>query len=88
MNIDQRILITGGAGFVGSNIGQRFNSLGYSVTSIDNYSTGSENNHVDGIEYIKGNIISIIDYNIYGKFDTIVHCAAKARIRQSFIDDT
>jgi UDP-glucose 4-epimerase len=85
--MNKKILITGGAGFVGSNLGKRLYFLGYSVVSIDNYSTGSENNHIEGIEYIKEDIISTIDYNTYGKFDAIVHCAAKARIKQSFIDD-
>jgi UDP-glucose 4-epimerase len=85
--MNKNILITGGAGFVGSNLGKRLYFLGYSVVSIDNYSTGSENNHIEGIEYIKEDIISNIDYNTYGKFDAIVHCAAKARIKQSFIDD-
>jgi UDP-glucose 4-epimerase len=87
MNINKKILITGGAGFIGSNIAKGLHSIGYSIISVDNYSTGSENNHVDGIEYIKDDIISIIDYSIYGKFDTIIHCAAKARIKQSFIND-
>jgi nucleoside-diphosphate-sugar epimerase len=85
--MNKNILITGGAGFVGSNLGKRLYSLGCSVVSIDNYSTGSENNHTEGIEYIKNDIISTIDYHRYGKFDAIVHCAAKARIKQSFIDD-
>jgi UDP-glucose 4-epimerase len=85
--MNKKILITGGAGFVGSNLGKRLHSLGYSVVSIDNYSTGSEKNHIDGIEYIWNDIVSVIDYSVYGQFDNIVHCAAKARIKQSFIDD-
>ena len=38
-----KVLITGGAGFIGSHLTERFSSLGDEVTILDNFSTGAEN---------------------------------------------
>jgi UDP-glucose 4-epimerase len=35
-----RILVTGGAGFIGSNVADRFVALGHSVAILDNLSSG------------------------------------------------
>ena len=43
-------VVTGGAGFIGSHLCERLVSDGYQVISLDNYSTGSEDNHVSGVE--------------------------------------
>ena len=42
-----RLLITGGAGFLGSNLGLRLLSEGHEVIAIDNMVTGSEKNIVN-----------------------------------------
>ena len=39
-----RILVTGGAGFIGSHLCERLVSDGHEVTAIDNFSTGSASN--------------------------------------------
>ena len=52
-----RILVTGGAGFVGTNLIKRLLKEGYEVTSIDNYSTGLESNHQNGCQYKNKNIV-------------------------------
>ena len=48
----KKILVTGGAGFIGSNL-IKIGILhdGYEVFSLDNYSTGSKDNHVKSIFY-------------------------------------
>ena len=52
----KKILVTGGAGFIGSHLCERlFKNLNYDVYSLDNYFTGSEENHIPGVTYIKGN---------------------------------
>jgi UDP-glucose 4-epimerase len=43
-----KILITGGAGFIGSHLAQRFLSLGHHVIALDNLSTG----HLDNIKHL------------------------------------
>ena len=47
----KKILVTGGAGFVGTNLIKRLLSDGHEVMSFDNYSTGFKNNEIDGVEY-------------------------------------
>ena len=48
-----RILVTGGAGFVGTNLIIRLLKEGHEVVSIDNYYTGKTENHIEGCEYIE-----------------------------------
>ena len=78
------ILVTGGAGFIGTNLIKRLLSEGHEVVSIDNYSTGLEVNHQEGCKYISYDIRIISDYSFFGKFDIIYHLAAIARIQPSF----
>lgn len=78
------ILVTGGAGFIGTNLVKALIKKGHTVTSIDNYSTGLKSNHVEGCKYIKFDIRDIKDYSAWGKFDMVYHLAALARIQPSF----
>ena len=79
-----KVLITGGAGFIGTNLAKYLIKKKHSVTSIDDYSTGSPDNHVDGVIYKTENIINITSPHIGKKFDIIFHLAALARIQPSF----
>ena len=47
-----RTLVTGGAGFVGTNLVKRLLQEGHDVVSIDNYSTGKKENHQKGIKKV------------------------------------
>ena len=81
----KKIIVTGGAGFIGSNLCKKLLHLGHHVTSIDNYSTGSWNNHVTGAFYFKRDISNMEE--IWGLFkgaDVVFHLAALARIQPSF----
>ena len=42
------IMVTGGAGFVGTNLIKRLLKDGHNVVSLDNYSTGKKENHQEG----------------------------------------
>lgn len=77
-------LVTGGAGFVGTNLIKKLLSIGYKVVSIDNYSTGVKSNHQKGAEYHEHDICNITDFSSFGKFDVVYHLAAIARIQPSF----
>lgn len=79
------ILVTGGAGFIGTNLIKRLLKEGHNVVSVDNYETGLESNHVEGCEYIDMDIINIHDYSFLNfEPDVIFHLAALARIQPSF----
>lgn len=78
------ILVTGGAGFIGTNLVKKLLEKNYKITSIDNYSTGLKSNHQDNVHYIESDIRFIDDYSIYGEFDIVYHLAAIARIQPSF----
>ena len=80
-----KVIVTGGAGFVGSNLCKKLVDIGHHVTSIDNYSTGSWNNHVTGVYYFNRDISNMEE--IWGLFkgaDVVFHLAALARIQPSF----
>ena len=55
------ILVTGGAGFVGSHLCRRLQAQGHRVISLDNYFTGSTDNHVEGVEYRRGHTKDVGD---------------------------
>ncbi|MDC1393448.1 NAD-dependent epimerase/dehydratase family protein [Flavobacteriaceae bacterium] len=86
MNSKKIVLVTGGAGFIGSHLCEAlYNSGKYEVFSLDNYFTGSEDNHINGVTYIKGNSAEI-DFLIDFKPDYIYHLGEYSRVEQSFED--
>ena len=81
----KKALVTGGAGFIGTNLIQTLKINDFEVMSIDNYSSGFESNEIDNVEYLNCDIedISKIDGN---KFDVCFHLAAQSRVQPSFED--
>jgi len=83
----KKVLVTGGVGFVGSNLIKSLISKGYEVYSIDDYSSGSLKNELAEVKYIKMDILNISDLN--EKFDICFHLAARTLVQKSFkrVDD-
>lgn len=82
-----KILVTGGAGFIGTNLIKRLINEGHQVHSLDNYDSGLRNNHIDGCEYHNMDIQNI--ELIHGSdFDICYHLAALSRIQPSFDNPT
>ena len=48
-----KVLVTGGVGFIGSNLIRRLLKDGHAVCSVDNYSTGKAENEVPGCNYYR-----------------------------------
>lgn len=76
-----RVLITGGAGFLGSHLGERFLAEGHTVVAMDNLITGSTDNiaHLIGNErfsFIKHNVSNYIYLD--GPVDAVLHFASPA----------
>ena len=78
-----KILVTGGAGFVGTNLIKKLLKEKHEVVSLDNYDSGLYENHQDGCNYVKGDVLEIKNL-ITDKFDIIFHLAGLSRIQPSF----
>jgi len=80
-----RVLVTGGAGFIGSHLVDMLMARGEEVCVIDNLSTGSLENIKQWLEsprftFIKGDLLDISDL---GDYDIIFHLAANPEVRVS-----
>ena len=80
-----KALVTGGAGFIGSNLISSLISKGYKTTSVDNYSLGSINNHNPKADYITEDINKICSLKLKN-FDYCFHLAAQSRVQPSFLN--
>jgi UDP-glucose 4-epimerase len=76
------VLVTGGAGFIGTNIIKRLLKDGHEVESLDNYTTGLKQNELKDCTYWIGDIQNI--YDLATNFDVVFHMAAIGRIQPSF----
>lgn len=77
----KKVLITGGAGFLGSHLCDRFINKGYEVICMDNLSTGSARNieHLignDRFTFVKHDVTNFI--HVAGELDLILHFASPA----------
>jgi len=77
-----KILITGGAGFVGTNLIKKLLKEGHDVASIDNYTTGLKSNQQKKCLYKEADIYDFDWRNEI--YDVVFHLAAVARIQPSF----
>jgi UDP-glucose 4-epimerase len=82
----QKILVTGGAGFIGSHLCENLaKDINNDVYSLDNYFTGSVENHVANVTYIEGSTHDISDLVSFAP-DIIYHLGEYSRVEQSFGD--
>ncbi len=82
----QKMLVTGGAGFVGSVLSHRLLEQGHQVTIIDDLSNGKTSNLPRGAVFIQGDLAEAAPYEKLGdtRFDAIFHIAAQASNAISF----
>ena len=81
-----RVLVTGGAGFLGSNIVDALVERGDLVVALDDLSTGDRGNLAPDIPFRKVDVSDVhaLDKALAGEgFDAIVHCASKTKVVES-----
>lgn len=83
-----RILVTGGAGFIGSHIADAFVAKGHEVLVVDNLAIGSRANVPAGVRFVEMDITSPALFDVVQDFrpDVVDHHAAHADVRQSLED--
>jgi len=83
-----KILVTGGAGFIGSHIVELFLKNAHEVVVMDNLTTGFRENVPDGVKLIEMDIIDPKVNQIFAedKFDVVSHHAAQIDVRISVND--
>ncbi|MCE5279257.1 MAG: NAD-dependent epimerase/dehydratase family protein [Planctomycetaceae bacterium] len=87
-----KVLITGGAGFVGSNLADRLLARGDDVLVIDNYATGRRDNLAahPRLKVVEGSIVdaALLD-SLFDEFkpEKVVHAAASYKDPDNWIED-
>jgi UDP-glucose 4-epimerase len=76
------VLVTGGAGFIGTHLCKRLIQEGHTVISLDNYFTGSRENHVDGVEYREGHTKDV-EALVPETPDLVFHLGEYSRVEKS-----
>jgi UDP-glucose 4-epimerase len=84
-----KVLVTGGAGFIGSHVADAFLDLGHTVHILDNLSTGKEKNINPRASFTRGDIrdADLVERLLHeGRFDALCHHAAQIDVRSSVAD--
>lgn len=80
-----KVLVTGGAGFIGHHLIKKLFVESCKITSYDNYSTGKKENEIVGVQYVNVPLNDSRMFNLEN-FDIVFHLAALARIQPSFLN--
>lgn len=79
-----KILVTGGAGYVGGSIAKVLLERGHEVVIVDNLSTGNRESIPSGATFIQGDIRDLAgDVLADGSFDGVAHFAARSLVGES-----
>ena len=82
------VLVTGGAGFIGSHVADRLLASGHQVSILDNLSTGRDANLLPDVPFYKMDIRDKDVHDLWEekKFDAMMHLAAQMDVRKSVED--
>ncbi|WP_411277673.1 NAD-dependent epimerase/dehydratase family protein [Gaiella sp.] len=79
------VLVTGGAGFIGSRLCARLAALGDTVISLDNYFAGTRGNEVPGVDYREAHTCDIAT-NVPETPDLVYHLGEYSRVESSLVE--
>ncbi|WP_329178382.1 UDP-glucose 4-epimerase GalE [Streptomyces sp. NBC_01477] len=80
-----KLLVTGGAGYVGGVVAAHLLAAGHRVTVLDDLSTGFREGVPDGADFVEGRIqdaAKVLD----GSYDAVLHFAASSQVGESVAD--
>lgn len=81
-----KLLVTGGAGYVGSVCAARLVETGHQVVVVDDLSTGHADAVPEGCRFVEGDIAETADSVLSEGFDGVLHFAAKSLVGESMQD--
>jgi UDP-glucose 4-epimerase len=82
-----KVLITGGAGFVGTNLAIKLLEIGYEVKIFDDLSTGLAQNIPKNVQFVEASILDIDKLQSVAKgIEVIVHLGARSSVPRSIKD--
>ena len=84
-NLQKTVLVTGGAGFIGTHLCRRLLLCGHKVISLDNYFTGSKENHIEGVLYREGHTRDISQL-VPETPDIVFHLGEYSRVEVSLTE--
>jgi len=81
----KKVLVIGGAGYIGSHVVKALLEDGFGVTIYDNLSTGQKCNLFDKAEFVQGDILDteLLEKTMHKGFDAVVHLAGKKAVGES-----
>jgi UDP-glucose 4-epimerase len=78
-----RLLVTGGAGYIGSVVAAQLIEDGHEVTVLDDLSTGHADGVPDGARFVRGDLRGAAAGVLAGGIDAVLHFAAKSLVGES-----
>ncbi|GAB3655638.1 UDP-glucose 4-epimerase GalE [Actinocorallia lasiicapitis] len=78
-----KVLVTGGAGYIGSVVAVQLLEAGHAVSVLDNLATGRANAVPDGAEFFEGDVKQAGDVLGKGGYDAVLHFAARSQVAES-----
>ena len=83
-----KVLITGGAGFIGSHLAEQLRSAGDEPVALDNLSSGRRENLPLDVKLIEADVLGEELFRIVadGRFDAVVHLAGQTMVNASLAD--
>jgi UDP-glucose 4-epimerase len=81
-----KLLVTGGAGYIGSVVSRLLLDEGHDVTVLDDLSTGHADAVADGAEFIETDLTHASDVLARARYDGVLHFAAKSLVGESMVE--